>query len=117
MSDIQRSGSGGRFSSTVVHGNIVYLCGITAKDLAADVTAQTRDILNQIDVALSEAGSDKSRILTAQIWLQNIDRDFAAMNQAWDEWLDKANMPTRATGESRLASPEVLVEIIITAAK
>ncbi|MFT0546586.1 RidA family protein [Allopusillimonas ginsengisoli] len=116
MSDIQRSGSG-RFSRTVIHNNTVYLSGITAKDLTADVTAQTQDILNQIDAALTEAGSSKSRILTAQVWLQNIDRDFAAMNQAWDEWLDKENMPTRATGESRLAAPDVLVEIIVVAAK
>lgn len=116
MSDIQRSGSG-RFSRTVIHNNIVYLSGITAKDQTADVAAQTRDILSQIDAALADAGSSKARILTAQVWLQNIDRDFAAMNQAWDEWLDKDNMPTRATGESRLATADILVEIIVTAAR
>ena len=78
--------------------------------------AQTKTALAEVDALLAQAGSDKSKILMAQIWLADI-ADFEAMNSVWDAWVDTANPPARATGESRLATPEYLVEIIVTAAK
>lgn len=79
------------------------------------MATQTRDILANVDRLLAEAGSSKSRILQAVIWLASMD-DFAEMNAVWDAWVDPANTPARATGESRLATPDFKVEIIITAA-
>lgn len=116
MSEITRMESTERFNNIVIHNNVVYLAGVVSKDKTLDVKVQTRDILNSIDKLLVQAGTDKSKILTAQIWLKDIDNDFAGMNEAWSEWLDKENMPTRATCEAKLAAPEVLIEIIVTAA-
>lgn len=116
MSTIQRFDSNGRFSRVVIHNGIVHVAGITASDRSNDIGIQTTDILNKIDAILSKAGSDKSKILTAQVWLKDIKRDFAGMNTAWEEWSDKENLPTRATCEAKLASDELLVEIIVSAA-
>ena len=113
MTDITRIEAGPRMSQAVVHNGIVYLAGQVAK--GADTKAQTQAILAQIDSLLAQAGSSKSRLLTAQIWLANI-ADFGAMNEAWEAWVDKANTPARATGEVKLAAPEYTVEIIVTAA-
>ena len=74
-------------------------------------------MLQRIDDHLAKAGTDKSRLLTAQIWLEDIERDFAGMNKVWEAWVDKDNIPTRATCEAKLAFPEILVEIIVTAAR
>jgi enamine deaminase RidA (YjgF/YER057c/UK114 family) len=98
----------------VVHGGTVYLAGQVGAP-GESVAAQTQAVLQQIDRLLAEAGSDKSRILTATIWLADIG-DFAEMNTVWDTWVDPANPPARATGESRLAAPEYKVEIIVVAA-
>jgi enamine deaminase RidA (YjgF/YER057c/UK114 family) len=111
---IRRIEPGPRMSQAVVHGNTVYLAGQVGAP-GEDVAVQTRAVLAQIDRLLAEAGSDKSRILTATIWLADIG-DFAEMNGVWDGWVDPANPPARATGESRLAAPEYQVEIIVTAA-
>jgi enamine deaminase RidA (YjgF/YER057c/UK114 family) len=111
---IQRLRPGRRFCHAVIVNGIVTTAGITARDTTADVTAQTRDILAQIDDLLAEAGSSKSRLLTANIWLRDI-ASFGAMNEAWDAWVDMANLPVRATVEARLALPELLVEIQVTA--
>lgn len=116
MSDIQRFDVNNRMSRVVVHSGVVYLSGVTASDASGDVTAQTRDVLKQIDAYLEKAGTDKSRLLSTQIWLRDIDRDFAAMNLVWEGWVDSANTPARATGEARMAAPDILVEIIVTAA-
>ena len=92
-------------------------CGqATAGDRTLDIRGQTRDVLARIDGRLAEAGTDKSRLLTAQIWIRNIKDDFAGMNEVWDAWTAPGNAPTRATAECNLASPDVLVEIIVTAA-
>jgi enamine deaminase RidA (YjgF/YER057c/UK114 family) len=101
-------------SQAVVHGNTVYLAGQIGSP-GSDVATQTRAILANVDRLLAEAGSDKSRVLQAIIWLSSMD-DFAEMNAEWDAWVDPANTPARATGEARLAGPEYKVEIIITAA-
>lgn len=116
MSDIQRLDPNERFSRVVVHNGIVYLAGVTAGNRDGDVKAQTADVLAKIDGYLASVGIDKTRLLTVQIWLKDIDRDFAGMNVAWAEWAPRGALPTRATGECRLAAPELLVEIIVTAA-
>ena len=111
---IRRIEPGPRMSQAVVHGDTVYLAGQVGAP-GESVAAQTRAVLAQIDRLLAEAGTDKSRILSATIWLADI-ADFAEMNSVWDDWVDPANPPARATGESRLAAPEYRVEIIVIAA-
>jgi len=111
---VRRIEPGPRMSQAVVHGGVVYLAGQVGAP-GAGVAEQTRAVLAQVDRLLAEAGTDKSRILAATIWLADI-ADFAEMNGVWDAWVDPANPPARATGESRLAAPEFKVEIIVTAA-
>jgi enamine deaminase RidA (YjgF/YER057c/UK114 family) len=111
---IRRIEPGPRMSQAVVHGGIAYLAGKVGAP-GASVAEQTRAVLAQIDRLLAEAGSDKSRVLTATIWLADIGT-FAEMNSVWDAWVDPANPPARATGESKLAAPEYKVEIIVVAA-
>ena len=111
---IRRIEPGARMSQAVVHGGLAYLAGQVGAP-GESVAAQTEAVLAQIDRLLGQAGSDKSRILSATIWLADI-ADFAAMNSVWDGWIDPANPPARATGESRLAAPEYKVEIFVTAA-
>jgi len=101
-------------SQAVVHGGVVYLAGQVGAP-GASVAEQTRAVLAQVDRLLAEAGSDRSRLLSATIWLADI-ADFAEMNSVWEAWIDPANPPARATGECRLAAPEFKVEIIVTAA-
>ncbi|RCW71199.1 RidA family protein [Pseudorhodoferax soli] len=103
-------------SNAVEHGNTVYLAGIVADDPSADVKGQTQQILQRIDALLARCGSDKSRILSAQIWLTDIGNR-AAMNEVWSAWVDPKNLPVRACVESKLADPRLLVEIMVTAAK
>lgn len=116
MNDIVRTDSNQRLSRIVTHNGVVHVAGVTASDTAGDIRAQTRDVLRKIDGFLATAGTDKSRLLTVQIWLKDIDRDFAGLNEVWGEWADSANLPTRATCEAKLAAPELLVEIIVSAA-
>lgn len=115
MSDITRTHSNGRMSQIVTHGDTVYLAGQVAAP-GASVTEQTRQILAQIDTLLAEAGSDKTQILQAVIWLASMD-DFAEMNAVWDGWVAQGHEPARACGEAKLATPEFRVEMIITAAR
>ncbi|MET0259001.1 MAG: RidA family protein [Methylobacterium sp.] len=111
---IRRIEPGRRMSAAVVHGNTVYLAGQVGEP-GDDVTAQTKTVLAEIDRLLAEAGTDKSKILQATIWLSDM-ADFGAMNAVWDAWVDPANPPARATGESKLAAPDYRVEIIVVAA-
>lgn len=111
---IRRIKPGTRMSQAVVHGGTVYLAGQVGAP-GEPVVVQTEAVLGQIDLLLAEAGSDKSRILSATIWLADIT-DFAEMNSVWDAWIDPANPPARATGESRLAAPAYKVEIMVVAA-
>ncbi len=114
---IQRIEPGARMSGVVVHGNTVYLAGQVAKNAAGkSVTDQTRDILAIIDGLLRQAGTDKSKLLTANIWLADI-ATFNEMNAVWDGWVATGNTPARATVEAKLASPQYTVEIMVTAAK
>lgn len=112
---IKRIGVGPRMSQAVIHGDRVFLAGQVAETPTPDVTEQTRQILAAIDGLLAEAGTDKAKLLTANIWLADI-ADFAAMNAAWDKWVSPGNTPARATVESKLAGPEYRVEIQVTAA-
>ena len=113
---IQRIKGGPRMSMAVVHGNTVYVAGQVADDPNADVGGQTKQILGKIDALLAEAGTDKTRILSANIWLRDIGT-FAQMNAVWDAWVPQGNTPARATVEANLASPKLLVEIAVIAAR
>jgi enamine deaminase RidA (YjgF/YER057c/UK114 family) len=113
---IKRIKVGPRMSQAVVHGNVVYTAGQVALNAAGeDAAAQTTDILNAIDGLLDEAGTDKSKLLTANIWLADM-ADFKGMNNIWDAWVAENNTPTRACVESKLAAPQFTVEIAVTAA-
>jgi enamine deaminase RidA (YjgF/YER057c/UK114 family) len=111
---IQRYEVGPRMSQAVVHGGLAYLAGIVADDLVPSVADQTRQILGKIDRLLAMAGSDKTRILKANIWLSDIRR-FDEMNAVWEGWVASGHTPARATVEARLASPGYLVEIMVEA--
>jgi enamine deaminase RidA (YjgF/YER057c/UK114 family) len=115
MMTIKRINPGPRFCGAVVHGDTVYVAGQTAADRSAGPRAQTEQVLQKIDGLLNAAGTDRSRLLSATVYLSDI-RHFDEMNAAWDAWVDKANLPTRATVEARLAAPQLLVEIVVTAA-
>jgi enamine deaminase RidA (YjgF/YER057c/UK114 family) len=102
-------------SRAVVHGDTVYLAGIVAGNPDADVAIQTRQILEAIDGLLATAGTSKSKILTATIWLADMST-YGEMNSIWDAWVDPGNTPARATVEARLAAPAYKVEIMVIAA-
>lgn len=112
---IKRINPGPRFCGAVVHGATVYVAGQTASDRSAGVRGQTEQVLQKIDALLRDAGTDRSRLLSATVYLSDM-RYFDEMNAAWDAWIDKANLPTRATVEARLAASQILVEIVMTAA-
>ncbi|GCE83858.1 RidA family protein [Komagataeibacter diospyri] len=99
-----------RLTGAVVHGKTVYLAGQVADDPTLDAEGQTADILRQIDALLAEAGTSSARLLSVQIFLSDMN-DMAAMNRAWDAWLDRDAKPARATVEARLADPRWKVEI------
>ena len=114
---IQRIKPGPRMSGAVVHGDTVYLAGQVAQNAAGQsVSEQTKDILAIIDGLLAEAGTDKSKLLMANIWLTDIGT-FQEMNAVWDAWVSPGNAPARATVEAKLASPNLLVEIAVIAAR
>ena len=114
---IERKQTATRMSQIVIHGDTVYLAGQVAKNApGATVKEQTEDILANIEKLLAEAGTDKTRLLSANIWLSNI-QDFAEMNSVWDAWVPEGHAPCRACVEARLASPKFTVEMMIVAAK
>ena len=113
---IERINVGPRMSQAVIHGGAVYLAGQVADEPSADVAGQTRQILAKIDRLLTEAGTDKSKLLSANVWLSDIST-FDQMNAVWDEWVTPGNPPARACVESRLARPEFKVEIMVVAAR
>lgn len=113
---LKRIEPGKRMSSAVIHGNKVYLAGFTPdKALGKSVAEQTKDVLTQIDATLKEAGTDKTKIIKANIWLTNI-ATFAEMNSVWDAWVVPGQTPARATVEAKLAAPGIDVEIMVEAA-
>ena len=112
---IQRLRIEKRYSEIVIHNGTVHLAGQLADDYDGDIREQTRQTLANIDRFLAEAGSDKTRILSAQIFLADI-ADFPAMNAQWDAWVPSGQTPARATIEAKLASPKYRVEIMDGAA-
>lgn len=114
MAEIKRMQTGKRMSQAVVHNGLVYLAGQVGT-AGGSTEQQTRDILAKIDDLLHGAGTDKSRLLQAQIWLKSMD-DFAVMNSVWDAWVSEGNTPARACVEASLATPEYTVEIMVIAA-
>ena len=115
MSTLQRIDAGNRMSEAVIHGGIAYLAGQVPETPGADAETQTREVLEAIDALLAQAGSDKRRILRAQVYLADVG-DFAAMNRAWDAWVVPGEAPARATVQAPLANPAWKVEIVVTAA-
>lgn len=112
---IQRIQSGHRMSQAVIHGETIYLAGQVAEP-GASVAVQTRGVLAAIEALLATCGSDRSKILSATIWLADM-ADFGEMNEVWDDWVGGRDAPARATGEARLATPDYKVEIIVVAAR
>jgi enamine deaminase RidA (YjgF/YER057c/UK114 family) len=105
-----------RLSQAVIHNGLVYVAGQVARDKpGASVKEQTRNILQRIDRLLKQAGTNKSRVLTAEVWLSDI-RTFDEMNAVWEKWTAKGNAPARVTVEATLAAPHWAVEIMCTAA-
>ena len=116
MSKIIRTEPNKILARAVEYHGFVYCQGVTAKDLSKDITAQTRETLDQIDAILEQHGTDKTRLLQAQIWLKDI-RDRDAMNAVWSAWLPEGGAPARACVEANMADPRVLVEIMVTTCK
>lgn len=116
MNKIIRIEAGNRMSEAVVYGGKVYIAGVVADStVGKSVLEQTRDVLQQIDSILAKAGSDKTLILKANIWLTDI-KTFDQMNKAWDKWVVAGQTPARATVEAKLAAPGYDVEIMVEAA-
>lgn len=111
---IKRIGTGPRMSEGVCYNGIIWLAGQVGTP-GDTVAQQTRTCLAEVDRILAAAGTDKTRILSAQIWLADI-ANFAEMNAVWDAWVPAGHTPARATGESSLATPDYLVEVIVVAA-
>lgn len=110
------TGPGPIMSRCVIKGDTVYVAGLTASDRSADITGQTQQILDKIDGYLAQAGTDKSKLLQANLWITDMS-NFAAMNAVWNAWVDPENPPVRACVRADLAVPELLVEIMVTAYK
>ncbi len=117
MNNIQRTHTTARMSKIVAFGDLIYLCGQTAGGSdATDMAGQTAEALRRVDALLEEAGSDKSRILSALIHIRSMD-DFAAMNAVWDAWVSPGATPARTTVEAKLATPALMFEVTVVAAK
>jgi len=117
MSDIKRVDPiDGKLSDAVEFNGVVYLAGQVATDLSAGMKEQTEDVLRQIDSLLAKCGSNKSRILSATVYVSDMAKK-PQMDEAWMAWVDRRNPPARATVEAQLGSPDTLVEIMCTAAK
>ena len=114
MTEIRRFGFATRIHMAVVHNGTVYLTGQVGTP-GKSAGEQMREVLSKVDALLHEAGTYKSKILHSTLWLDDM-RDYAAVNEEWDAWVDKANAPSRSTGESRMARPGMLVELSIIAA-
>ena len=116
MSTINRIDCGPRMSEAVVKGNRIYCSGMIPEDTSLDITGQVKQALAEIDALLKRADTDKAKILSAVIWLKDIN-DFAAMNAVWDAWVVPGQTPARACIEARLQSPAKMIEIQVTAAQ
>jgi enamine deaminase RidA (YjgF/YER057c/UK114 family) len=113
---IQRFDTGPRMSLAVAHGNTVYLAGLVPDDGSLDMEGQTRQVLAKIDAQLAKAGTDKSKLLSAVIYITDM-KNFPDLNKVWDAWVSPGNTPARATVQAQLASRAFKVEIMVVAAK
>ena len=116
MNDIKHIDPGPRMSEATIHGTRIYCAGMIPEDTSLDITGQVKQALAEIDSLLAKGSSEKTKILTATIWLADIS-DFAAMNKVWDAWVVPGQTPARATVEAKLAAPGLKVEIMVQAAK
>ena len=114
--ELVRHGMAARYSEAAVFNGVVYLAGMVPEPSDADIRSQTQDVLDQVQRQLEAAGSDKSRILRAQIYLAHIE-DIGAMNAVWDAWVVPGTAPPRATVQAALADPAWKIEIVVTAAQ
>jgi enamine deaminase RidA (YjgF/YER057c/UK114 family) len=114
--DIKRLHVGNTLSEVAIHNGTIYLAGQIAENGTQNIEGQTREILGHIDRLLAEAGSDKTRILMCQIFIADV-KDFDRMNAVWNDWVAEGHAPPRATIEAKLAKPEWLVEMVVTAAQ
>lgn len=112
---IERQETGQRMSRIVIHNDTVYLCGQVAKDASAGIKEQTATMLEKVDALLEQAGSDRKHILSATVYVRDM-KDFADMNEVWDNWVPEGYAPARACVEARMARPELLVEVSVIAA-
>jgi len=113
---IDRHDSSTRMSQIVVCNGMAYLAGQVATDADADIKTQTQQVLQKIDDCLAKAGTNRDRLVSAMIWLRDIDNDFAPMNEVWEAWIADHGKPARATVQGSLATPKLKVEIQVTAA-
>jgi enamine deaminase RidA (YjgF/YER057c/UK114 family) len=113
--EIKRLSVGKRLSEVAIHNSTVYLAGQIAEDTTQDIAGQTREVLGHVDRLLAESGSDKTCILSCQIYIADMAH-FAGMNEVWDDWVAHSHSPPRATVEAKLADPACLVEVVVTAA-
>ena len=116
MNDVRRIDPGPRLSEASVLGERMYLSGMIPEDTSQDIAGQVKQALSEIDALLAKGGSDKSKILSAVIWLADID-DFAAMNAVWDAWVLPGQTPARATVQAKLNDPKMKIEIMVVAAR
>jgi enamine deaminase RidA (YjgF/YER057c/UK114 family) len=114
--DIKRFYVGPTLSEAAICNGIVYLSGQIAENITHNIEGQTREVLGHVDRLLAECGSDKTRILMCQIFLADI-ADFDAMNLVWNKWVAQGHAPPRATVQAKLARPELLIEIVVSAAQ
>lgn len=114
--DLQRLHVAARYSEAAIYNGVVYLAGMVPECAAADIRSQTADVLAQVDHRLAEAGSDKTRILRAQIFLADIT-EIRAMNEIWDAWVNAGSAPPRATVQAALSDAHYRIEIVVTAAQ
>jgi enamine deaminase RidA (YjgF/YER057c/UK114 family) len=115
MNNIVRIETNTRASRAVVYNGIVFVGAQTADDRSQDIRGQTKQALAKIDKFLADGGTNKSRLLSAQIWLKAIAKDFAGMNEIWDAWTAPNAAPIRATAQCEMGAPDVMVEVIVTA--
>ncbi len=113
---IDRIQPGKRLSRATIHNGVAYLAGVTAPDRAQDIRGQVRQVFQRLEQHMAEAGTDKAHMLNALIVLKDCASDFAAMNEEWEAWVPEGSAPARATIQAALAFPDILVEIIVTAA-
>lgn len=116
MTSIVRQDSNARLSRAVIHNGVVWLAGVAPADCTQDAAGQTRQVLARIDELLAQAGSDRGRLLSVQIWMAKMEQHIDVMNAEWANWLGDAGRPSRATCQVAFDDPDLLVEIIVTAA-